>query len=321
MEDLWSLFDSLSDSPKKVAVCDEESCCRHCKSLDVVLVDGNYICDVCNMLLERFIDMQAEWRYYGADDSKGSDPTRCGMPTNDLLPNSSLGSMISHQSNESWDMKIVKKYHMWNSITYKERTLYNTFESITMHAINSGIPQSIIEEAKVMYKKLSESRITRGDNRNGLIASTIYMSCKNNKVPRSTKEIAKIFNLKVTTMTRGCKKFQDIISIKNLESTSPADFIQRFCSKLGISPDVREICKYMVSHVDDVEVVNACTPPSIAAGCIYLCAVLCKLNITKKDVSDACETSAVTLTKCYKKLFEHRGTLFPDYAIRKYNIK
>ena len=26
-------------------------------------------------------------RYYGFEDSKYSDPTRCGLPTNELLPN------------------------------------------------------------------------------------------------------------------------------------------------------------------------------------------------------------------------------------------
>ena len=223
------------------------------------------------------------------------------MPTNDLLPNSSIGSVISSQSNESYDMKIIRKYHMWNSMSYRERSLYNIFDSITVHAANNGIPNSIIEEAKVFYKKLSESKISRGENRSGLIASSIYMSCKSNKVPRSTKEIAKIFNLKLTTMTKGCKKFQQIMNM-DLESSCATDYIQRFGSKLNISQEIKEICRKVVIKADEMNITSDNTPPSVAAASIYLCNCVYGIGISKKDLAIACEISQVTLTKCYKKM-------------------
>jgi transcription initiation factor TFIIB len=294
--------------------------CIYCKSNNIELIDGNYLCMKCNSVLERFIDMQAEWRYYGADDSKASDPTRCGMPCSDLLPNSSLGSIISNQNNESYDMKLIKKYHMWNSMSYKERTLYNIFDNITVHAVNNGIPASIIDDAKVYYKNVSDSRISRGDNRSGLIATAIYFSCKSNGVPRSTKEIAKIFNLKVTTMTRGCKKFQDILKT-HLEASTPTDFIKRFCSKLNLNIDMIKLCEYVVNKAEEYSLVSENTPTSISSGCIYLVNYHCDLGLTKKDISDSCEISIVTLTKIYKKLYLHRDVLFPTDIIHKYNIK
>jgi len=319
-ESLWSLLVEL----KNININEEKQSevieCKNCRSKDVILDDGNYICNICNTLISRFIDMQAEWRYYGNEDSKSSDPTRCGMPTNDLLPNSSLGSIISNQNNESYDMKLIRKYHMWNSMSYKERSLYNIFDNITVHAVNNGIPTSIIEEAKVFYKKLSESRISRGDNRNGLIASSIYMSCKSNKVPRSTKEIAKIFNLKLTTMTKGCKKFQDIMNM-DLDSSCSVDFIHRFSSKLNISKEIIDLCKHVVEKADSLNIVSENTPPSIAAASIFLCNVICNLGITKKNLAISCEISQVTLTKCYKKLYMYREHLFPSEAIVLYNIK
>ena len=286
-------------------------CCQHCNSENIILDSGNYVCYGCNTILERFIDMTAEWRYYGADDNKSSDPTRCGMPVNDLLPDSSLGSVISNQYNESYDMKLIKKYHMWNSISYKERSLYNIFENISVNAINNGISGSIIEEAKSFYKKVSESRISRGENRSGLIATSIYMSCKSNNVPRSTKEIAKIFNLKATTMTRGCKKFNDIMQI-NMESSHPLDFIQRFCSKLNLPNNMRTVCRIIVERADELNLVCESTPPSVSSGAIYLCNIVYNLGISKKDLSDASNVSCVTLSKVYKKLEAYKHLLIPD---------
>lgn len=311
-DDLWGLLNDLSPrSSIEIPRHFDTSCCRFCSSENVILDDGNYVCKDCNGLTDRYIDMQAEWRYYGAEDNKTSDPTRCGMPVNELLPDSSLGSVISNQFNESYDMKIIKKYHMWNSITYKERSLYNIFENITVNALNNGIPASIIEQAKNYYKQVSESRISRGENRSGLIATSIYMSCKSNNVPRSTKEIAKIFNLKATTMTRGCKKFNDIMQM-NFDSSHPLDFIQRFCSKLNLPNNMREVCKKIIERADELNIICENTPPSIAAGAIYLCNTVHNLGITKKDISESCNVSQVTLAKITKKMQAFKSLLIPS---------
>lgn len=340
LDDLWNLFDRLK--------CDDDSCessktthsskssdnkhletdegtedkmkCDFCNSVDFILDDGNYICKSCCAISDRYIDMTAEWRFYGADDNKSSDPTRCGMPVNELLPNSSLGTIISNKYGESNNMRIIRKYHMWNSMTYKERSLYNIFDSITLNAMNSGISPAIIDDAKVFYKKVTESKIMRGENRSGLIATSIYMSCKSHKVPRSAKEIAKIFNLKLTTMTKSCKKFQDLLKM-NMDSSSPNDFVMRFSSKLGLSSEIKELCKYIVNKAEENGIVSENTPPSISAAAIYMCNIVCNLGMTKCEISKQCDISQVTLCKCYKKLYTYRGLLFPVEAIHKYNIK
>lgn len=326
-DDIWSLLKGLKtedddeapshklfsqNNEKNIADDDEvfgNHICEHCKSQEVILDDGNYMCTRCGTLVSRFIDSNAEWRYYGCEDTKSSDPTRCGMPANELLPFSSMGSVIGYGTNESHDIRIMRKYHMWNCTSYKERSLYTIFDNMTVNAVNHGIPKSIIEEAKVLYKKISEMKISRGENRSGLIASSIYMSCKNNKVPRSTKEIAKIFNLKVTTMTKGCKKFQDIMKI-NMDSTTADDFVYRFCSKLNMDKNMKDVCKTIVKKAEDLGIVSENTPPSIAAGSIYLCNVVCNWGLTKKDLSEACEISQVTISKCFKKLFTYKDHLF-----------
>ena len=306
----WPLFDFIHNCLKEKNVNEDKKkfpCA--CKNPEDVLVDGNYICSQCNSIIGRYIDNGAEWRYYGADDNKNSDPTRCGLPTNELLPDSSLGSMIGFSFNESYHIRIMRKYHMWNSMSYKERSLFNIFETLSINAINHGISKSIIDEAKVLYKQISETKISRGDNRNGLIASSIYVSCKNNKVPRSTKEIAKIFNLKPTTLTRGCKKFQEIMKI-NMETTTADDFVNRFCSKLGLDTHKKELCRQVVKIAEENSLVSENTPPSVVAGSIYLCNIKHNWDITKKDLALACDISQVTVSKCYKKLAGFENIIF-----------
>jgi transcription initiation factor TFIIB len=316
----WALFQSFTkDTETTEGGQQEEPICLHCLSTRLCLDDGNIVCQECGTLYDRFIDGNAEWRYYGHEDSKSSDPTRCGMPTNDLLPESSLGTIIGNKNGECYEMRIIRKYQMWNSMNYKERTLYNIFDSLTVNALNNGIPASIIDEAKALYKKVSELQLSRGDNRSGLIASSIYMACKTNNVPRSAKEIAKFFNLKPTVMTKGCKKFQEVLQME-LSSSTASDFIHRFSSKLNLNHEVKDICMKVVDKADEMSIISANTPPSIAAGCIYLVCSLCGTEIDKRELANACDVSMVTVSKCYKKLYNYRMYLLPKESIEKYSI-
>ena len=120
------------------------------------------------------------------------------------------------------------------------------------------------EEAKNLYKTISEVRIHRGSNRSGIIAACIYYACIIHKCPRSTKEIAEIFKLNITSMTKGCKKFDEIINMNvctnnnksNTNNTKSSDFVQRFSSKLNIGSNICDVCIYIYQ----------CIPPSMAAS-------------------------------------------------------
>ena len=83
------------------------------------------------------------------------------------------------------------------------------------------------------------------------------------------------------------------------------------------------IYKLIMRIVDGMEtkldIVDENTPPSIAAGSIYLVLSLCSINMNKKHISQACKISEVTISKCYKKLYEYRYQIIPQLAIDKYN--
>lgn len=318
---IWGLFETFKDNTKEIAenASGEVPACAHCSSIKLILDEGNYVCLDCGTIYDRLIDQNAEWRYYGHEDSKSSDPSRCGLPTNDLLPDSSLGTMIGMKFGECYEMRIIRKYQMWNSMTYKERTLYNVFDTLTVNAVNNGIPQSILDEAKSLYKRVSELQLSRGDNRCGLIASSIYMACKTNNVPRSAKEIAAMFKIRVPVMTKGCKKFQEILQME-LKSSTPSDFILRFSSKLNLERHIKDICLFVVNKVDELSIISQTTPPSTAAGCIYLVCIMCDVPVDKKEFANACQISCVTVSKCYKTLHRYRMYLFPKEIVEEFRI-
>ena len=310
MDDFFSSLDEISGVKQEVV----KSCCDDTDNH--LLGEGMVICKCCNNTISNIIDT-AEWRFYGANDSKSSDPTRCGMPVNQLLPESSVGSFISNRGGKGYSMNKVRKYQQWGGMPYAERTLLKVFQEISRVCKQAGIPEMIIKEAHVLYKIVSTTKITRGSNRKGIIAACVYFSCKINNVPRSTNEVASIFSLSGTIMTKGCKKFQEIMQlnkvdinrIHNTNTINMDDFIDRFCSKLELSEQDISNIKH-ISYLSQVyNLINDNTPPSMAAGCIYLYIKEAEYNIHKKTISDVCKISEVTINKCYKKLENHKDKL------------
>ena len=308
--DFDKYYESLNEFDDKINV--EERCCDSCENY--VIYEGITSCKVCRNIISNISD-GAEWRYYGSNDSKTSDPTRCGMPTNILLPKSSIGSTVNFKNNNK-SMNQIRRYQNFNGMPYKERSKFKVFNIITEKCLKNNINQKIINEAKSLYNNISDIKISRGSNRDGIIAACVYFSCKECDVPRSTKEIAGIFDIKITVMTKGVKNFQEIMNLNrdnklriHKKSIHPCDFIDRFTDNMDLNVLlVKKICEKCLKN----NIISQNTPQSIAAGCIYYFIKKKELDISKKELSDVCKISEVTINKCYKKI-EESDELFNEY--------
>jgi len=187
----------------------------------------------------------------------------------------------------------------------------------------------IIDEAIRNHKKISEKKTFRGLNRDGIIAASIYVSCRINRFPRTAKEIATMFNLDNTSATKGCKNAISIINelehdMENGDKTSlchttPLSFIDRYCSRLSINIELTNLCKFIAMRIQHNNLIPENTPHSIAAGIVYFVAQMCNLNVSKRNVNRVSEISEVTINKCYKKLETMKNDLLPQVILAKYN--
>jgi len=335
--ELWNIFDEEINEKKTPIECIYRACgdrekCERCEYSLAFSEEGFLTCTntKCGIIYKDMVDHSAEWRYYGADDNQNNDPTRCGMPINPLLQESSFGCKVLCFGSMSYEMRKIRRYTEWQSMPYKEKSQYDEFQRITIMAQNSGIPKLIIDDAVRYHKKISEYDLTfRGDNRDGILAASIYISCRINNFPRTAKEIATIFHLDVTSATKGCKNAQLIINdlerdmIKtdktSFHRTKPEAFIERYCSKLSMNNELTKLCQFISMKIEKENMMPENTPHSIAAGVVYYIAQLCKLNISKRDVKNISEISEVTINKCYKKIEKHGSELVPAVILKKYS--
>ena len=336
LKKLWNAFESVENKEKKLELLYESQNLRQrercdlCNSAVAYTQQKLLTCTnaSCAVVYKDVLDETAEWRYYGADDNSMSDPTRCGMPINPLLKESSYGCKVICGGRSSYEMRKIRRYTEWQSMPYKEKSQYDEFETIKLMSKNAGIPKIIVDEALRQHKKLSEEKTFRGDNRDGIIAASIYIAARIHKYPRTAKEIASIFHLDNTSATKGCKNAvnllnkmekDDVSSDKtHFYKTTPTAFIERYCSKLGLNKELTKVCLFVAHKISQKNLIPENTPHSVAAGIVYFVAQSCNLNVSKKNVNKCSEISEVTINKCYKKLDKIKTELIPQIILKKY---
>ena len=334
---IWDIFDK---DVKTIKEDEEVSCesktehyldvCYSCKSPLFIMEDRLPICSntQCGIANTKMLDYSPEWRFYGAEDRNSKDPTRCGNPINPLLVESSFGCKVLCNSKSSYEMRRIRKWTEWQSMPHKEKSLYDEFQFITTMAQNAGISKIFIDDAITIHKDISEQKMFRGLNRDGIKAASIYISCRLNGCPRNAHEIANIFKLDKTSATNGCSMAVNILN--NIERdvspseqtelgiTLPISFIERYCSKLNISIELTSVCKFVAKKVQDQDLITDNIPHAITAGIIYFVAYNCNLNVTKQDIRTMSGVSEVTINKCFKKLETFKDKLIPTVIINKY---
>jgi transcription initiation factor TFIIB len=225
-------------------------------------------------------------------------------------------------------MKKIRKWTEWQSMPHKEKSLYDEFQFITIMAQNAGIPKIFIDVAMSIHKDISEQKMFRGLNRDGIKAASIYISCRLNGCPRTSHEIAEIFKLDKTSATSGCSMAVNILHNieRNIEpsqqtdlcTTTPSSFIDRFCSKLNINNELTMLSKFIANKLEKQNIISDNTPHAIAAGIIYFVCQNCNLNISKMDIKQICGVSEVTINKCFKKMENIKTNLIPKCILDKY---
>ena len=118
---VWDLFEKAVPEAKKIECLYTKSNqkirdkCDLCKSPVRTSVEKFLVCtnEKCGIIYKEVLDHTAEWRYYGAGDSKNSDPTRCGMPIDPLLKISSYVCKVLCGRRSTYEMRKIRRYTEW----------------------------------------------------------------------------------------------------------------------------------------------------------------------------------------------------------------
>lgn len=334
-EELFDLLDKIDYEKENKEISEIEKkgmFCQNCDTGDNIVEDnsnGIFVCVDCGSVISDIFDETPEWKQYADGDGKET-VGRCSNPTNFFLPLSSLGTTIAGSNRNK-----IKILHSWSAMPYKERSLHVVLKEIQNKCRTAGIMKCIEDDAKILYKNISESKhlcgknkgksvIIRGVNRKSLIAACVFFACKRKGNTRSPKEIAKLFELKYKDITKGCKTFLKLIKMKHMaydvQISNPEHFITRYCRELHITNEYINQTIKIAKNIQKLNVASMHTPFSVATGSILLVVDMNNLNVERKVIAKKFGVSEVTVLKTFREIEQYKNILLNDELTEKLSL-
>ncbi|KAF2006953.1 transcription initiation factor-like protein iib [Amniculicola lignicola CBS 123094] len=317
--------------------------CPDCKEVPPNLVEefssGDTVCGSCGRVLaDRIIDTRSEWRTFSNDDQGNDDPSRVGDAANPLLHGSQLHTEIGFGDG---GLRVRELARAQNKSSHDKvnKSLQQAYSQINVLCDSSAIPKPAAESAKLLFKAADDAKLFKGKSQDVIIATCIFIACRQHDVPRSFREIFKLTNVSKKEIGRTFKTLEAFLqkqsakdasakaagngavigsqSFKHTKSTNASELIMRACNKLQLDMKVSIIAQEAASKVTDLGVAAGRSPLSITGACIYLIAHLMGFSRTPKDIGSAVDVSDGTIRTAYKLIYQDLDRIIEDDWIRK----
>ena len=177
------------------------------------------------------------------------------------------------------------------------------------------LSDSIKTKVKELTKKVFDSKKIKVKLLESVIASVIFVVCRNEEEPKTMQEISTQLELDRRAVNRCYNSIRDSITEnKNQIPQTVSRLISSYCDKIldnnneklkKLSCDISDnVCKY--------ELIAGRNPTTIAAACILIGATLLKLNVSKKIISKKVGTTENTISNAVCVLKEYIDCIVPS---------
>lgn len=186
-----------------------ELSCIYCNAKKLIPYDGRLLCKECKYYQSKHIDAGQEWHDY--DNADGNSQCRSSITNNDgLLSENNVGTKIGYCQKNNNNSNYVRTRHNWTTSNYKDDNLMKRFKTITNICRNGNINVNIIEESKIVFKKISEVKSARRTKLQALMATAVIIGHRICGLEKEFSEIAKLFDLDIKILRKMVKEYEFI---------------------------------------------------------------------------------------------------------------
>jgi transcription initiation factor TFIIB len=259
--------------------------------------------------------MGPEWRAFTADEQNARQ--RVGGPTDWSKFDQGLTTIIGRQNVDASGRKLsstrraqihrLRKWQIRTKVHSSDKR--NLAVAMTeLHRISSqlGIPYSIRETAAVIYRKALRKRLTRGRTILGMIAASLYLACREHKVPRPLEEITEQIHITRKELSLCVRLILRYLDLK-VPHSNPVEFVHRFGTELGLPGEAKKKAIDILELARAERLTIGKDPKGMAAAAIYVASILTGARRTQLEIARTARVTEVTVRNRYKEMVERLG--------------
>ena len=286
--------------------------CPNCgapeKNITTNEIRGERSCDLCGQVLEEnMIDHREPIRRFSKDDPS-VDNSHHGAPASILFPDKGLTTTFNPWEgthNNRLQNYILKRTNK-QTVTNKERNLAVALSDLARIISRMGLPKTVHFEAANIYRQAVDAQLIRGRSIEGVVAASLYASCRMCEVPRTLDEIAhgtrtgrKEIARNWTTLRKRLPK------LRKIRNPTPEAFLERFGNQLGLSMSTTQRARELLTicfkgFIDQGNIDQGKNPVGIVAACIYIACNEKEERRTQREIAQALNITEVTIRNRYK---------------------
>ena len=300
---------------QSILVSEDAHVCPECggTELETDSVMAEIRCKRCGLVIEEnLIDQGPEWRAF--DHEQRNARTRVGAPATPTVHDKGLPTVIDYKNKDArggaipdrnkaqmYRIRILQKRIRISGAG--ERNLAFALSELDREASRLSIPKDIRADASVIYRDAVKNNLIRGRSIEGVVAASLYAACRRCNVPRTLDEIANASKVSKKVVGRTYRFLARQLNIK-LAPTSPADYVPRFATNIGLSKEAETKAIDIIGKASEKGLTSGRGPTGVAAAALYIASVLLGERKTQREVADASGVTEVTIRNRYRELSE-----------------
>jgi transcription initiation factor TFIIB len=164
-----------------------------------------------------------------------------------------------------------------------------------------GIPSETKETAALIYRKALGRRLVRGRSIEGMVAATIYLSCRIHKIPRQLDEIVEEARVNRKELGQCVRLVLRNVPIK-VPIPSATDLMPRISADLALDGKTVRCAMDIISQARHRGLTAGKDPGGLAAAALYIAGIIENDRRTQREIAEASNVTEVTVRNRYKDL-------------------
>ena len=267
---------------------------------------GEIICIDCGVVIsDRARESLPRWRTSTNNNLVSNG--RGGRPMSLAMHDQGLSTMIGRGNRDHTGemiidesiLSILQRIRTWDYRTQtrdsKGRSRKYAFGQLDRLKQKLVLPDSVVEKAAYIYRKVQQKEITMGRTTTGVLAACVYIACREAAIPRTFNEVAKVSNIRRKEMWDAYLSIVLELDLK-IPLIDPIRCLVKLANKTGVNERIKRSAVDYLKQVTDSNISAGKDPMSIAATVLYLaCLHYNDQSKTQRYLAEAAGISDVTI--------------------------